>query len=161
MFFICGLALVSCKFGSQWHVKLHWGFLSALLLALYIALHSNFQVNSEFEHPMMVEFGIALAGKRGIICESAYSEFQELVSMCGGQNEKLRAGWLLNHLQYVILLYILARSLNKLCIICVFVFFEETSLHVNLALSCFFTQYVFFLLCLSEFWNISRIMHCR
>ncbi|XP_074568297.1 uncharacterized protein LOC141824864 isoform X2 [Curcuma longa] len=59
------------------------------------------QVNSEFEHPMMVEFGIALAGKRGIICESAYSEFQELVSMCGGQNEKLRAGWLLNHLHVV------------------------------------------------------------
>ncbi|XP_042435243.1 uncharacterized protein LOC122021221 isoform X4 [Zingiber officinale] len=25
---------------------------------------------------------------------------QELVSMCGGQNEKLRAGWLLNHLGY-------------------------------------------------------------
>jgi hypothetical protein len=32
-----------------------------------------------------------IQGKRGIICESVLSEFKQLVSMCGGPNEKLRA----------------------------------------------------------------------
>lgn len=101
-------------------------------------------MNSELEHPILVELGVVLARKRGIICESVHSEFQELVSMCGGQNEKLRAGWLLNHLQYVIWLYILVHSLNNVCIICALAVFDVTSLRVKVALSCFFTSISYF-----------------
>ncbi|XP_068640727.1 uncharacterized protein [Aristolochia californica] len=40
-------------------------------------------------------------GKCGIICETVHSEFKELVSMYGGQNEKARADQLLKRLQFV------------------------------------------------------------
>ncbi|CAL9753385.1 unnamed protein product [Musa acuminata subsp. burmannicoides] len=59
------------------------------------------QVTSELEHPILAELSIAIAGKKGIICESVLSEFQELVSMCAGPNERLRADQLIKHLQVV------------------------------------------------------------
>lgn len=50
---------------------------------------------SELQNPILAELEIAIAGKKGIICESVHSEFKELVSMCGGANEKLRAAQLI------------------------------------------------------------------
>ncbi|URE00292.1 hypothetical protein MUK42_20391 [Musa troglodytarum] len=59
------------------------------------------QVTSELEHPILAELSVTIAGKKGIICECVLSEFQELVSMCGGPNERLRADQLIKHLQVV------------------------------------------------------------
>ncbi|KAM7482855.1 hypothetical protein LguiB_007438 [Lonicera macranthoides] len=59
------------------------------------------QVMSEIECPIHMELGGLISGKRGIICESVYSEFKDLIAMCGGPNEKLRANHLLNHLTVV------------------------------------------------------------
>ncbi|THU67123.1 hypothetical protein C4D60_Mb05t21340 [Musa balbisiana] len=59
------------------------------------------QVASELEHPILAELSVVMAGKKGIICQSVLSEFQELVSMCGGPNERLRADQLIKHLQVV------------------------------------------------------------
>lgn len=53
---------------------------------------------SEIENPILTELSRVISGKRVIICESVYSEFQELVLMCGGLDEKLRADHLLRHL---------------------------------------------------------------
>lgn len=53
------------------------------------------QVMSEIENPIHVDIGKFLSGRKGIICESVCSEFKELVKMCGGVNEKLRAQELL------------------------------------------------------------------
>lgn len=39
-----------------------------------------------------------LSGKRGIVCESVVSEFNELVSMYAGHSEKQRAEQLLKRL---------------------------------------------------------------
>lgn len=57
-----------------------------------------FQVMSEIQNPIHVELGSTLSGKRAIICESVCSEFKDLVAMCGGSNEKLRATYLLKKL---------------------------------------------------------------
>ncbi|XP_052182570.1 uncharacterized protein LOC127795137 isoform X2 [Diospyros lotus] len=59
------------------------------------------QVVSEIQNPIHMELDGILSGKRGMICRSVYSEFKELVSMCGGPNEKSRADHLLNHLMVV------------------------------------------------------------
>ncbi|KAI5330656.1 hypothetical protein L3X38_030054 [Prunus dulcis] len=59
------------------------------------------QVMSEIQNPILVELGRTISGKRVIICESVRSEFKELVLMCGGPNEKLRASQLLNCLTVV------------------------------------------------------------
>ncbi|CAK8532359.1 unnamed protein product [Lathyrus sativus] len=59
------------------------------------------QIMSELQNPIHVEFGRVLNGKQGIICESVLSEFKELVKMCGGPNEKLRADKLINYLRVV------------------------------------------------------------
>lgn len=53
------------------------------------------QVLSEIQNPIHVELSGLTSGKRGIICETVHSEFKELVSMCGGPYEKLRADQLL------------------------------------------------------------------
>lgn len=53
---------------------------------------------SEIQNPILVELGCTISGKQGIICESVHSEFKELVLMCGGPNEKLRASHLLKYL---------------------------------------------------------------
>ncbi|OIW08002.1 hypothetical protein TanjilG_20103 [Lupinus angustifolius] len=59
------------------------------------------QIMSELQNPIHVEFGKLLCGKIGIICDSVRMEFKELVSMCGGPNEKLRADKLINCLRVV------------------------------------------------------------
>ncbi|KAI4347385.1 hypothetical protein L6164_008201 [Bauhinia variegata] len=59
------------------------------------------QVMSEIQNPIHVELGRVLHGKKGIICESVHLEFKELVLMCGGPNEKLRADKLINCLRVV------------------------------------------------------------
>ncbi|KAI7985048.1 hypothetical protein LOK49_LG14G00006 [Camellia lanceoleosa] len=59
------------------------------------------QVMSEIQNPIHVELGGVLSRKRGMICESVCSEFKELVSMCGGANEKSRADHLLKCLMVV------------------------------------------------------------
>ncbi|CBI26409.3 unnamed protein product, partial [Vitis vinifera] len=59
------------------------------------------QVLSEIQNPIHVELSGLTSGKRGIICETVHSEFKELVSMCGGPNEKLRADQLLKCLMVV------------------------------------------------------------
>ena len=58
----------------------------------------SFQMISEIQNPIHVELSGVLSGKRGMICGSVCSEFKELVSMCGGPNEKSRAGYLLKWL---------------------------------------------------------------
>lgn len=59
------------------------------------------QATSEVEQPILIELKIILEGKKGIICESVHSEFEELISMFGGANEKLRADQFLKHLLIV------------------------------------------------------------
>ncbi|GER38422.1 UPF0415 protein C7orf25 homolog [Striga asiatica] len=59
------------------------------------------QVDCEHQHPIHNELLSSISGKQGIICESVRSEFEELISMCGGPNEKLRAEYLLKFLKVV------------------------------------------------------------
>lgn len=56
------------------------------------------QAKSELQNPIHVELGSAISMKRGIICETVLLEFKELISMCGGPREKLRANQLLKQL---------------------------------------------------------------
>ncbi|XP_057968984.1 uncharacterized protein LOC131158261 [Malania oleifera] len=53
------------------------------------------QVSSEIQNPIHAELHGKIFGRKCIICESVHSEFKELVLMCGGSNEKVRADWLL------------------------------------------------------------------
>ncbi|KAK1304135.1 hypothetical protein QJS10_CPB11g02367 [Acorus calamus] len=78
--------------------------MSELELASRFKSNSKFvmdQVESELQRPMLMELRHVLAGKSGIICETVNSEFKELVKMCGGPSEKLRANSLLRHLRLV------------------------------------------------------------
>ncbi|KAH6770490.1 hypothetical protein C2S52_015293 [Perilla frutescens var. hirtella] len=59
------------------------------------------QVVSENQNPIHSELFGLISGKQGIICESVQSEFQELITMCGGPNEKLRAEFFLKFLKVV------------------------------------------------------------
>ncbi|XP_050219209.1 uncharacterized protein LOC126669710 [Mercurialis annua] len=59
------------------------------------------QALSEIQNPIHAELAGVMRGKRGIICESVQSEFKELVSLCGGPHEQLRAEKLLKHLMVV------------------------------------------------------------
>ncbi|KAG6404254.1 hypothetical protein SASPL_136500 [Salvia splendens] len=59
------------------------------------------QVDSENQNPIHRELPGLISGKRGIICESVWLEFQELITMCGGPNEKLRAEFFLKFLKAV------------------------------------------------------------
>ncbi|KVI11733.1 UPF0415 protein C7orf25 homolog isoform X1 [Cynara cardunculus var. scolymus] len=59
------------------------------------------QVMSEIRNPIHMDIAKSISGRKAIICESVSSEFKELVSMCGGSNEKLRAGELLKHVVVV------------------------------------------------------------
>lgn len=56
------------------------------------------QAQSELQSPIFVELGKAVDGKKCIICEAVNSEFNEIVSMCGGPEEKTRANQLLKQL---------------------------------------------------------------
>ncbi|PIA35370.1 hypothetical protein AQUCO_03500036v1 [Aquilegia coerulea] len=53
------------------------------------------QVMSELQKPILEELTSVMSRKIGIICETVELEFKQLVSMCGGPNEKLRADQLL------------------------------------------------------------------
>ncbi|XP_065882131.1 uncharacterized protein [Euphorbia lathyris] len=86
------------------------GCANKLLAAPEIELRKRFkgnfdfviaQVLSEIENPMHKELSGAIAGKRGIVCESVVAEFKELASLCGGPNENLRADKILKHLMIV------------------------------------------------------------
>lgn len=59
------------------------------------------QARSEVEYSVLVRMGGVLSGKRGIVCKSVVSEFEELVSMYAGPNEKHRAEQLLKRLMVV------------------------------------------------------------
>ncbi|KAL6559295.1 hypothetical protein OROGR_004412 [Orobanche gracilis] len=59
------------------------------------------QVDSESQNPIHSQLFSLISGKGGIICESVRLEFQELISMCGGPNEKLRAEYFLKFLRVV------------------------------------------------------------
>lgn len=63
----------------------------------------SYQVESELRYSIHSRLFSLIYGKRGIICESVCSEFQELLSMCGGPNEKLRAEYFLKFLKWVML----------------------------------------------------------
>ncbi|CAM0956689.1 unnamed protein product [Alopecurus aequalis] len=56
------------------------------------------QAQSELQSPIFVELGKAVDEKKCIICETVNSEFTEIVSMCGGPEEKSRASQLLKKL---------------------------------------------------------------
>ncbi|XP_039829523.1 uncharacterized protein LOC120690782 [Panicum virgatum] len=59
------------------------------------------QAQSELQFPILLELGNAVEGKQCIICESVNSEFKEIVSMCGGPEEKIRARHLLKQLTII------------------------------------------------------------
>ncbi|KAF5733963.1 hypothetical protein HS088_TW16G00404 [Tripterygium wilfordii] len=59
------------------------------------------QAKSEIQHPIHLDLGNVISGRMGMICESVLSEFKDLVSMCGGPNEKLRANYLLQQIMIV------------------------------------------------------------
>ncbi|CAN6298978.1 unnamed protein product [Urochloa humidicola] len=59
------------------------------------------QAQSELQFPILVELGKAIEGKQCIICETVNSEFSEIVSMCGGPEEKTRARHLLKQVTIV------------------------------------------------------------
>ncbi|CAL4942523.1 unnamed protein product [Urochloa decumbens] len=59
------------------------------------------QAQSELQFPILVELGKAIEGKQCIICETVNLEFSEIVSMCGGPEEKARARHLLKQLTIV------------------------------------------------------------
>ncbi|XP_018453968.1 uncharacterized protein LOC108825124 isoform X2 [Raphanus sativus] len=56
------------------------------------------QARSEVENSVLDRMRDVLSGKRGIVCESVVSEFNELVSMYAGHSEKQRAEQLLKRL---------------------------------------------------------------
>ncbi|KAL6883488.1 hypothetical protein ACP4OV_010902 [Aristida adscensionis] len=59
------------------------------------------QAQSELQSPILVELEKAVDGKQCIICQTVKSEFKEIVSMCGGPEEKARARMLLKRLTIV------------------------------------------------------------
>ncbi|KAM3319366.1 protein C7orf25 [Capsicum chacoense] len=59
------------------------------------------QVNAEMKKPIHMELMPVISQKRGMVCQSVCSEFHELVSMCGGPNERSRAEHFLNRLRVV------------------------------------------------------------
>ncbi|CAK7338655.1 unnamed protein product [Dovyalis caffra] len=59
------------------------------------------QVKSEIQNPILAELAGVIHGKRGITCGSVLSEFKQLVSLCGGPNERLRADKILKCLTVV------------------------------------------------------------
>ncbi|KAL9224342.1 hypothetical protein vseg_000386 [Gypsophila vaccaria] len=59
------------------------------------------QAKSEVESPIHDELHCAISAKKGIVCKTVHSEFMDIVSMCGGSNEKMRADQLMNLLKIV------------------------------------------------------------
>uniref|UniRef100_A0ACD5TJ73 Uncharacterized protein n=1 Tax=Avena sativa TaxID=4498 RepID=A0ACD5TJ73_AVESA len=56
------------------------------------------QAQSELQSPIFLDLGKAVYGKKCIICETVKSEFTDIVSMCGGPEEKTRASQSLKQL---------------------------------------------------------------
>lgn len=56
------------------------------------------QAKSELEHPLLEDVISVLEGKKAVICDYAYEEFKNLISMCSGPNEKRRAECLLKRI---------------------------------------------------------------
>lgn len=56
------------------------------------------QARSELQSPILLELGKVVDGKKCIVCETVNSEFKEIVSICGGPEEKIRASQLLEQL---------------------------------------------------------------
>ncbi|KAH9612649.1 hypothetical protein KSS87_022459 [Heliosperma pusillum] len=52
------------------------------------------QAKSETERPIHDELSCFLSGRKGIVCKTVHSEFMDIVTMCGGHNEKMRANQL-------------------------------------------------------------------
>lgn len=61
-------------------------------------VYNSCQVMSELDRPILVELANVISGKMVVICGTVLSEFKELVLMCGGPDEKLRAEQLVKHL---------------------------------------------------------------
>lgn len=61
-------------------------------------VYNSCQVMSELDHPILVELANVISGKMVVICGTVLSEFKELVLMCGGPDEKLRAEQLVKYL---------------------------------------------------------------
>lgn len=59
------------------------------------------QAQSELQFPILIELGEAVEGKQCIICETVSSEFNGIISMCGGHEEKSRSRHLLKQLKIV------------------------------------------------------------
>ncbi|XP_042481252.1 uncharacterized protein LOC122061826 [Macadamia integrifolia] len=59
------------------------------------------QVKSEIQTPILTELEAVISGKICMICKTVHLEFKELLSMCGGSNEKWRADHLLKCLLVV------------------------------------------------------------
>ncbi|KAK3156783.1 hypothetical protein QOZ80_2AG0111840 [Eleusine coracana subsp. coracana] len=60
------------------------------------------QAQSELQSPILLELGKVVNGKQCIICETVNSEFKDIVSMCGGPEEKTRTKLLLKQLIIVL-----------------------------------------------------------
>ncbi|CAD6261981.1 unnamed protein product [Miscanthus lutarioriparius] len=56
------------------------------------------QAQSELQFPILIELGKAVEGKQCIICETVNLEFKEIVLVCGGAEESIRARHLLKQL---------------------------------------------------------------
>uniref|UniRef100_A0A7N0VBH7 DUF1308 domain-containing protein n=1 Tax=Kalanchoe fedtschenkoi TaxID=63787 RepID=A0A7N0VBH7_KALFE len=74
--------------------------------SLMLRFKSNYdfviaQIRSEIQSPLLLDLIGTLSGKRGIICHTVFMEFKELVLMCGGKMERLRADKLLSHLRFI------------------------------------------------------------
>lgn len=61
-------------------------------------VHAYLQARSELQSPILLELGKVLDGKKCIVCDTVNSEFKEIVSICGGPEEKIRASQLLEQL---------------------------------------------------------------
>ncbi|XP_074280635.1 uncharacterized protein LOC141605658 [Silene latifolia] len=59
------------------------------------------QAKSEIDRPIHDELSCFLSGRKGIVCKTVHSEFRDIVSMCGGHTEKMRANQLMKLLKIV------------------------------------------------------------
>lgn len=85
------------------NVNLHYLIIMYLQKSYAIHMVLNlfflaFQAQSELQSPILLELAKVVDGKQCIICETVNSEFREIVSMCGGPQEKTRAKLLLKQL---------------------------------------------------------------
>lgn len=94
------------------------------------------QVNAEMKKPIHMELMPVISQKRGMVCQSVSSEFQELVSMCGGPNERSRAEHFLNRLRWIFykFQYVLTASFLFLQLYCNYRYIQQYMLCHSLPL---------------------------